>query len=66
MASCHDAQASPPLREFQSCHHHAVDMTAEWLCMYLRISHGSVSTEYGVGSIINNILFGTDGTTGYI
>jgi len=43
-----------------------VDMTAEQLHVYLCISHGSVSTEYGVGSIINNILFGTDGTTGYI
>jgi len=41
-------------------------MTARWLCVYLRVSHSSFSTEYGVGSIINNILFGTDGTTGYI
>ena len=37
-------------------------MTAEQLHVYLHISHSSVSTEYGVGSIINNILFGTNST----
>jgi len=42
------------------------DTTAEWLHVYLHVSRSSVSTEYGVGSIINNILFETDSTTGYI
>jgi len=48
------------------CPLHFGDTTAKWLCVDLHISHGSVSTEYRVGSIINNILFETDGTTGYI
>jgi hypothetical protein len=41
------------------------DTTAARLHLYLRISHGSVSTEYNVGPI-KHYSIGTVGTTGYI